>query len=49
MPRVEVGRSEWHLHDFSMEKLREVAQGLFEIQGTKTVLGMHIVARMRKI
>lgn len=48
MPGVEPGQSEWHLHAFSKEMLRDTLMDHFEIKRFGSVLGMHYVVELRR-
>ncbi len=49
LPGIEEGLSEWHLQEFSLAKLLGEIDGLFEPIVAKTLLGLHVIASVRKI
>ncbi len=49
LPGIEEGLSEWHLQEFSKERLLSEIKGLFEPIYIKTLLGLHVVAEVKKI
>ncbi len=49
LPGIEDGLSEWHLQEFSKEKLLAEIEGLFTPHYAKTLMGLHVVAKVQKI
>ncbi len=49
LPGIEEGLSEWHLQEFSKERLLEEMEGLFKPLSAKTLLGLHVIAQVEKI
>ena len=49
LPGIEDGMSEWHLHEFSREKLVTEMQGLFGVERMRVLLGLHVIAEVRKL
>ena len=49
LPGIEDGLSEWHLQEFSKEKLLSEIEGLFTPLYAKTLMGLHVVAKLKKL
>ncbi len=49
LPGIEEGLSEWHLQEFSRERLLEEMDGLFKPLSAKTLMGLHVIAQVQKL